>query len=193
MKVLSCYDLLLADPLKGMTIFDLCHLDNAEVVYDVLETLGMDVSKAVHIYAANHRTLSGDVKIGYLFAGELSLKRQHLKGKYSMPDDVLIAASLQDQSLFAELHAMGHTSPQYGGMNALDDNIPTKEADEYREEEIKIVEQINQLEEILFHIRGSQINPDGSYKTLEDYRCPRPVDKKRKKHKRKNAEGSVNE
>jgi hypothetical protein len=78
-------------------------------------------------------------------------------------------------------------------MNALDDNIPTKEADEYREEEIKIVEQINQLEEILFHIRGSQINPDGSYKTLEDYRCPRPVDKKRKKHKRKNAEGSVNE
>jgi hypothetical protein len=193
-KVISCYDLMLADPLKGMNIFDLCHLDNADKVYAVLETIGMDVSKAVHIYPAQHRTLSGDVKIGYLFAGELSLKRQHLKGPYSMPDDVLIAASLQDSSLFEELHAMGHTSPMYGGEHALDDNIPTKEAEEYKAEELKIVEQIKQLEDILYHIRGEQRNDDGSFKTLEDFRNPKPAEKKRKKHKsRKNVEGNIDE
>jgi hypothetical protein len=175
-----------------MNIFDLVHLDNAEIVYDVLETLGMDVAKPVHIYAAQHRTLAGDVKIGYLFAGELSLKRHHLKGKYSQPEDVLIAASLQDKSLFEELHSMGHTVPAYGGSHALDDNIPTKEAEEYRDEERKIVEQIEQLEGILFHIRGSQFNADGSVKTLEEYSNPKPAEKLRKKYKkRKSKEGSV--
>jgi hypothetical protein len=191
MKVLSAYDLLLADPLKGLNIFDLVHMDNAARVYAVLETLGMDIAKPVHIYAANHRTLKGDVKVGYLFAGELSLKREHLKGKYSMPDDVLIAASLQDRSLFEELHNMNTRSPSYGGDNALDNGAPAREDDEYREEEIRISNEIAQLEDILFHIRGSQIKADGSVKCLEDYRTPEqqaPQKKRRKSKKQKESE-----
>jgi hypothetical protein len=193
MKVLSCYDILLADELKGMNIFDLCSLDNADKVYSVLEMLGMDVVKPVHIYAANHRTLAGQVKIGFLFAGELSVRREHLKGKYSQPEDVLIAASLTDRSLFEELHAMGHTSPMYGGMAALDENVVAKEDEEYLEEERKIVAQVKQLEDILFHIRGNQFNEDGSVKTLEEYFNPRPVEKKRKKHARRNKEENIDE
>jgi hypothetical protein len=192
-KVISAYDLLLAEPLQGMNQFDLVHLDNADKVYGVLAELGFDTNKAVHVYAAQHRTLKGEVKVGYLFAGEYNFARKHIKGPYSTLEDVMLAAQAQDKSLFEELYAMGHTCPQYGGSHALDDNIPTKEAEEYKAEELKIVEQINQLEEILFHIRGDQRNPDGDFKTLEDYRNPKPAEKKRKKHKRKNVEGSVNE
>lgn len=193
MKVVSCYDLLLADALQGMNIFDICSLDNAEKVYSVLETIGMDVSKAVHVYAAQHRTLTNEVKIGYIFAGELSLKREHIKGPYSTLEDVMLAAQSQDKSLYEELHAMNSRCSGYGGDHALDDNVHTREDDEYREEEIRVANTIAQLEDILFHIRGEQRNNDGSFKTLEDYRNPKPVDKKRKKHVHKKKEGSVDE
>jgi hypothetical protein len=199
MKVISCYDLLLADPLKHMNIFDLVHLDNAEVVYDVLETLGMDVAKPVHIYAAQHRTLAGDVKIGYLFAGELDTSRSFLKGKYAHPEDLLIAASIRDKSLYEHLHEMSTTCTAYGGVMALDDGIPPRPSPderfslksakayekEYVSEESKILAEITQLEDILFDIRGEQFNPDGSVKTLEEYTTPKPAEKLRKKYKKR--------
>jgi hypothetical protein len=193
MKVISAYDLLLAEPLQDMNQFDLVHLDNLELVHSVLELLGFDTTKAVHAYPAQHRTMKNEVKIGYLFAGEHNFAREHIKGGYSTLEDVMLAAQAQDKSLYEELYAMNSRCSGYGGDHALDENVPSRVDDEYSAEERKIAEQIQQLEDILFHIRGSQTNPDGSYMTLEDYKNPKPAEKRRKKHKRKDKEGSVNE
>lgn len=193
MKVISGYDLLVAEPLQGMNIFDICHMDNADKVYSVLAELGFDTNKAVHIYAAQHRTLTNEVKIGYMFAGEHNFAREHIKGSYSTLEDVMLAAQAQDKSLYEELYAMNSRCSGYGGDHALDENVPSRVDDEYSAEERKIAKQIQQLEDILFHIRGDQTNPDGSYKSLEDYKNPKPAEKRRKKHKRKDKEGSVND
>jgi hypothetical protein len=192
-KVISAYDLLLAEPLAGMNQFDICHMDHADKVYNTLAALGFDINKAVHIYASQHRTLTNEVKIGYVFAGEHNFAREHIKGPYSTLEDVMLAAQSQDKSLYEELYAMNSRCSGYGGDHALDDNVHAREDDEYREEEIRVSNQIAQLEDILFHIRGEQRNNDGSYKTLEDYRNPKPVDKKRKKHVHKKKEGSADE
>jgi hypothetical protein len=208
-KVISAYDLLLADTLQGMNQFDLCHLDNIDKVNAVLETLGFDVTKPVHIYAAQHRTLKNEVKIGYVFAGEYNLSRQHIKGPYSTLEDVLVAASHSDQSLFEQLHAMSSACVSYGSDMALDENVPKQAkkaerfshkshleyANEYEEEENAITEQIKQLEDILFHIRGSQYKKDGSVKTVEDYKNPEVevVKKKRKKKLVVNEQSKGNE
>jgi hypothetical protein len=193
-KVISAYDLLLADPLQGMTQFDLVHLDNIEKVHAVLGMLGFDTNKAIHAFAAQHRTLTNEVKIGYMFAGEHNFAREHIKGPYSTLEDVMLAAQAQDKSLYEELYAMNSRCSGYGGDHALDENVPGREDAEYKDEEIKIANQIAQLEDLLYHIRGSQQNPDGSYKTLEEYNNPKPAEKLRKKYKkRKSKEGSVDE
>lgn len=200
MKVISIRDLILAEPLAGMNHFDVCHPDNQTVVYGVLETIGFDITKPVHIYAANHRDMQNKTGVGYMFAGELNLKREHIKGPYSRPEDVLIAASLQDKSLFEHLHEMSTTCTAYGGDMALDENLPQRAEDgfqlksnaaynaEYKNEEERIATEIAQLEDILYHILGSQRKSDGSVKSLEDYRNPEVLPKPRKKKKRKNKE-----
>lgn len=186
-----------------MNQFDLCHLDNLEKVYNVLATIGYDINKPVHIYAAQHRTMANDVKIGYLFAGELNLAREHIKGPYSRHEDVLIAASLQDKSLFEHLHEMSTTCTAYGGDMALDENLPQRPAAdermalktstayalEYMDEEEKITKEIAQLEDILYHIRGSQRKSDGSVMSMWDYHNPEVLPKKRKKKLKKIVEG----
>jgi hypothetical protein len=177
-----------------MNQFDLCHLDNARKVYDVLAVLGFDTTKPVHIYAAQHRTMSNKVEVGYLFAGEHDLRREHIKGKYSTLEDVMLAAQAQDKSLYEELYTMNTRSAAYGGDHALDDTIPKREQDsECSEEEEAVTKLIAQLEDILFHIRGDQFKSDGSVKTLWDYENPEhPAEKKRKRNK-KVEKGNVDE
>jgi hypothetical protein len=194
MKVLSVYDVLLADPLKGMNIFDAIHLDNADKVYPVLHMLGININEPVHIYSAYHRTLTGEKKVGYLFAGEIRCDREFIKGPYAFQDDYLVSAFTHDRGLYEELHTINTRCNLYGSDDALDENIVVRDDPEYKEEELKIVEQIKQLDELLKHIRGEQTNPDGSYKTLEEYTTPKPAEKLRKKYKkRKSKEGSVDE
>lgn len=182
MKTLSVYDILLADPLKGMTIFDVIHMDNADKVYPVLHMLGINVNEPVHVYTAYHRTLKGEKKVGYMFAGEIRSDRDFINGPYAFQDDYLVSAFTHDRGLYEELHTINTRCNLYGSDDALDENVVMKEDVEYKEEELKIVEQINLLDGILFHIRGDQMNSDGTYMTLEDYRNPRPVEKRRKKH-----------
>lgn len=181
MKVISAYDLLLADPLVGMNQFDLVHLDNLTKVNNVLEVLGFDTSKAVHVYSALHRTMTNEIKVGYIFAGEMNLAREHIKGPYARPDEVMLAAQMQDKSLYEELHAMSNRCNDYGANNLDSNSFPRD--NEMSDEEAKIVAEINQLEEILFHIRGSQRNPDGSIMTAEDYSKPRQPEQGRLRRK----------
>jgi hypothetical protein len=172
---------------------ELIHPSNDKLVGKYLDMLGIDVNKPLEYRAYQHRNLQGQIVVNFLVSGELKLDRKSLTGPFSTYEDRLIASSIYDRSLFEQLHELGSTSPTYGS-TALDDSIPTKETEEYQAEEEKIAKEIAQLEEILYHIRGRQENPDGSFKTMEEYVNPRPVDKPRKKHKsRKNQEGSVNE
>jgi hypothetical protein len=168
---------------------EMVHPDNDKLVAHYLDMLGFDMTGPVEYRAYQHRNMQGDIVVNFTIAAEMKLDRKSLTSPFSTYEDRLIAASIYDRSLFEQLHELGNTSPTYGS-NAIDDNIPVKEAEEYREEEAKIAKEIAQLEEILYHIRGSQQNPDGSFMTMEDYKNPRPVDKKRKKHKRKDKEGS---
>jgi len=172
---------------------EMVHPDNDELVGKYLDMIGIDINKPLEYRAYQHRNLQNKVVVNFTIAGELKLDRKSLTSPFSTYEDRLIAASIYDRSLFEQLHELGNTSPTYGG-NALDDNIPTKDAEEYRAEEEKVAKEITLLEEVLYHIRGSQMNSDGSYMTMQDYVTPRPVEKKRKKHKnRKSVEGSVNE
>lgn len=192
-KVISAYDLVLADELSHFNQFDLVNPENMDAVNSVLAKLGFNTDKAIHIYAANHRTLQNKVRVGYLFSGEYNLSREHIKGPYSTLEDVMIAASFEDESLASELHSMGHTCPSYGSPSALDQQIPEREDAEYKAEEERITAEIKQLEDILFHIRGSQYRRDGSVKTAWDYKNPEQVVVKKKRRKKvKQEEGNVN-
>jgi hypothetical protein len=186
MKTISVTDLKLIDGLNHLNYMEMVHPDNDLLVAHYLDMLGFDMTGPVEYRAYQHRNLQGDVVINFTIAAEMKLDRASLTSPFSTYEDRLIAASIYDKSLFEQLHELGSTSPTYGG-SALDDNIPSRQDDEYAAEETKIANEIAQLEEILYHIRGDQTNPDGSYKTIEDYRCPRPVDKKRKKHKNRNS------
>lgn len=193
MKTLSVYDILLADSLNGMTIFDVIHMDNADKVYPVLNMLGINVNEPVHVYTAYHRTLKGEKKVGYMFAGEIRSDREFINGPYAFQDDYLVSAFTHDRGLYEELHAINTRCNLYGSDDALDENVVVKEDAEYKDEELKIVEQIKLLDGLLLHIRGDQMNSDGTYKSLADYKNPRPVEKRRKKHVHKRKEGNVDE
>jgi hypothetical protein len=192
-KTISVTDLKLIDGLSHLNYMEMVHPSNDQLVGKYLDMIGIDITKPLEYRAYQHRNLQGQVVVNFLIAGDLKLDRKSLTSQFSTYEDRLIASSIYDRSLFEQLHELGNTSPTYGG-NALDDNIPVKEAEEYKEEELKIANEIAQLEEILYHIRGSQVNPDGSFKSMEDYVNPKPAEKRRKKHKsRKNVEGNIDE
>jgi hypothetical protein len=194
MKTISVTDLKLIDGLAHLNYMEMVHPSNDELVNNYLQMLGFDIDKPLEYRAYQHRNLQGQIVINYVIAGELLLDREHLTGPFGSLEDRMIAASLQDKSLFAELHSMGHTCPSYGSDGALDQEIPTREYEEYREEEQRVTEQIKQLEDLLFHIRGSQYKSNGELKTAWDYKNPEVpvVKKKRKKKLKQEVEGSVN-
>lgn len=194
-KVISLYDLLKADQFKGMTQFDLIDLNNLDKVNEVLEVLGFDIDKPICVEANQHRTLSGEVKVGYLFKGYISRKREHVYGQYSTVHDMFAYAEGEGQDWYDELIGMQSRCVNYGTQDALDDKIPERGDPIYRAEENRILNEIAQLEAILFVARGDQRKSDGSYKCAYDYKNPEvPVEKrKRRKSKKKQQEGNVNE
>lgn len=193
MKTLSVTDLKLIDELKHLNFFEIIHPDNDALVAPFLRRYGIDTDKPIEYRAYRHRNLQGQVVVNFLISGELLLDRASLTSEFSSIEDRKIAASMYDRSLFEDLHAMGHTSPAYGGDWALDKKVPMVEDDEYVQEEIKIAQEIAQLEDVLFHIRGSQRKPDGSIKTYADYKTPEAVPEKRKRTRRKNVEKGMGE
>lgn len=171
MKVLSCFDIIKHPNLVGMTIFDVIHPDNWERVSPVLYQLGYRIDKATHAYSALHRTMDNEVRVGILLAGELRTDRTFLRSDYAMPDDFYVAASFTDESLFTELYNLGSRCNDYGATNLIDRNAVNKD-NVVSEEEAKVVAEIEQLEQLIFHIRGNQYLPDGALKGPEDYHKP---------------------
>lgn len=193
MKTLSVTDLKLIDELSHLNYMELVHPSNDDLVAPFLTRYGIDINKPIEYRAYRHRNLQGKVVVNYLISGELLLDRKSLTNEFSSIEDRKIAASFYDKSLFEDLHAMGHTSPTYGGDWALDVKVQAVEDDEYRQEEIKIAQEIAQLEDLLYHIRGSQMRADGSIKTYADYKTPEAVPEKRKRSRRKNVEKGMGE
>jgi hypothetical protein len=188
-KTISVTDLKLIDGLSHLNYMEMVHPSNDQLVGKYLDMIGIDITKPLEYRAYQHRNLQGKVVVNFLIAGDLKLDRKSLTSQFSTYEDRLIASSIYDRSLFEQLHELGNTSPTYGG-TAPDEDVPTRESEECKEDELKIAKEIAMLEDILYHIRGSQVNPDGSFKTMDEYVNPRPVDKPRKKHKsRKNVEG----
>lgn len=188
-KVISAYDVLLADEFKNFTQFDLIDLSNLDIVTEVLGRLGFNTNKAVYVYPANHRTLQNNIRVGYMFCGEIAPGREHVHGKYSTIHDVFAAAELTDNGFYEELMAMATRSPSYGTDHALDDKIPEREDPEQRAEELRIQAELDQLWAILQVARGDQRKLDGSIKTAWDYKNPEVPEKKRRKKRKKQPEG----
>lgn len=192
MKTISVTDLKLIDGLSHLNYMEMIHPDNDPLVHSYLKMMGFDVEEGVEYRAYQHRNLQGKVVVNYVLAADMLLDRVSLTSPFSTYEDRLIAASIYDRSLYETLHELGNTSPTYGS-TALDENVHNKDEHVYSEEELEVMRQIAQLEDLLYYIRGNQFNPDGSVKSLEDYRSPRPVDKKRKKHvhkKKGNVDGA---
>jgi hypothetical protein len=182
-KTLSVFDLMLAEPLQGFTMFDCVDLANLDAVNNVLAVLGFDTNKPIFVEAHNHRTLAGQVKIGYVFKGHIAHGREHVHGKYSTPHDMYAAAEATGQDWYDELLSMGTRSVSYGS-DALDDKIPSREEPEYRAEEQKILDDIKLLNDLLVLARGDQRRSDGSIKTAYDYKTPEAPPEKAKRRKK---------
>lgn len=188
-KNLSAYDLLLADDFAGWTQFDLIDTKNVVLVTEVLSRLGFDPNKGILIHAANHRTMKGDVRVGYMFSGTIQLGREHVRGPYTTEHDRFASAEMTDNGLYDELLAMGSRVAAYAPDYALDDKIPEQQDVEQRAEEIRITKEIAMLEELLYIARADQRKLDGSVKCLYDWLNPEVPPKKRNKKQRKIVEG----
>lgn len=188
-KNISAYDILLADDFAGWTQFDLIDTKNVTLVTEVLSRLGFDPNKGILVHAANHRTMKGDVRVGYMFSGTIQLGREHVRGPYATEHDRLASAEMTDNGLYDELLAMGSRVAAYAPDYALDDKIPEQQDAEQRAEEIRINKEIAMLEELLYIARADQRKLDGSVKCLHDWLHPEVPPKKRNKKQRKIVEG----
>lgn len=192
MKTISVTDLKLIDGLSHLNYMEMIHPSNDDLVNSYLEILGFDINSPMEYRAYQHRNLQGKVVINYLIAGEISQNRKVLTGPFGSFEDRKIVSGMIDRSLFEELHSLGSRCHDYGLSSALDDNIPTTDSTEDKIEEQRILSEIKLLEDVLYHVRGSQFKLDGSFKTPYDYKFPEVPPKKRNRKKpRKNEQQGV--
>lgn len=185
MKTISVTDLKLIPELSHLNYVEMIHPDNDDLVNSFLEKMGFDILKPLEYRAYQHRNMQGQVVINFLIAGEISQDRKYLTGPFGSFEDRKIVAGMRDKSLFEELHSLGSRCHDYGLSSSIDENVPNREEDEHKAEEKRIAAEISLLEDVLYHVRGSQFKLDGSFKTPYDYKFPEVPPKKRRKKQRK--------
>lgn len=190
MKTVSVTDLKLVSTLSHLNYFEIIDPKNDYLVMPVLEVMGFDVEYPVHVYPAYHRNLQGQCVVGYMYAGELSINKEHLQGVWATTSDRLIGAGYTDKSLAEELMAMNSVCMDYSSIYALEqeklkDGLAVLTDYEDRVEEERITAEIKQLEELMFLVRGTQRNKYGNYKMSDEYHLPEEVVKHRVRKPRK--------
>lgn len=173
MKAISVYDLKLIPELEKLSIFDLIHPDNDKLVNPFLAVMGFDLDYPLIYTVSQHRTLQNKVVVGYVIRGEVNINREHLSSEWATLYDRMVAAAYQDPTLCKALCEQMNTSLDYSAFHSAKETENPKPVDfpvnQCNPDEIVITEQIKQLEELLFHIRGSQYKKDGSLKMPADY------------------------
>ena len=190
MRVISVTDLKLVDSLSHLTYIDIINPANDVLLLPVLEELGFDTDYPIQIDACQHRNLQNKVVVNYLISGEMSLNRKHVNSVYYDAMDRAIAASYTDRELAKDLLERGNVQVSYETLYSSDEkqqreimNILDHYCDP--EESERITKEIDQLNDILYHVRGSQFLKSGAYKMHEDYHKEEEHSKPRKKKQRK--------
>lgn len=183
MKAISVYDLQLIPELAHLTVFDMVHPSNDKLVNPFLGIMGFDLDYPLHYTVSQHRTIQNTVKVGYVIRGEVSITREHLTGPWATMDDRVAAAAYTDASFARELCAMMNRTnftATRGADSGPHEDFPAELCDPNEE---RIAGEIQQLEDILLQIRGSQFKEDGNRKMPEDY-FPQPKVEEKPKRKR---------
>lgn len=173
-KVLSFSDLKLHSSLSGYNEVEMLHINMDDTINAILAEIGFDTDYGLNYFAAKHRNLQGQILVGYLVAGEVSINRKHLTSVYADLTDVLVASSYNDPSLTKELANLSGLSRSYDNNQESDDygdgqqDMPPNQLEEDWED---IEKQIRQLEELRDIIRGPQMDESGSAKTAEQYKA----------------------
>ena len=173
MKSISVTDRRHIPELSHLNYFELVDPKNDHLVKPFLEMIGIDTDYPIQYVAAQHRNLQNKVVVNYMIVGEVQCNRKFLNSEWASLDDRMVAAAYQDPSLCKALCDQLNTTLDY---NSFKDAIETKNGPKEQlppnllnKDEGVIAAQIRQLEDLLFQIRGSQFNEDGSLKTFDDY------------------------
>ena len=169
---ISANDLLLADELAGMTIFDVVHPDNDAKVNPILHMIGIDLKQSVSYDASQHRTLTGKVVVGYQISGHPRLDREFRQSAYCSSEHLMLATAYTDPGFARELRSMSATCSCYDTSWSLDKSDAILDSYENREESKRLSAEIQALTDLLFHIRPNQYKSNGDLKTPEDYLIP---------------------
>lgn len=173
-KTASLRDIKKASWLKEYNEIELLSIENDEKVGRVLEALGFDLEYPTYYFAANHRDLSGTVKVGFMVCGEVSCNRKHLTSCFADITDVLIASAYSDTSLTKELANLSGLSRAY---EPADDYAMTESEllfpippDQLEKDWENMEKQIITLNELRDFIRGPMYNESGGMKTSKEYK-----------------------
>ena len=175
MKSISLTDLKLVSWLSHLTEEQLIHPDNDHLVMPALAELGFNINEPVEYFPCQHRNMQNKVVISYLLIGTMSLRREHITGKWSTLTDRMVAAAYQDPSLCRELCAHLNSSLNYNSFNGKDmpeDKVSNGEFPTTPEEEA-ITKEIQHLASLLLKVRGNPYKEDGGLKSFEDYKRER--------------------
>ncbi len=191
MKAISVFDLRIIPQLAHLTHFDLIHPDNDCIVNPFLQVMGFDVRKGLNYTTSQHRTLQNKVEIGFVIRGEVNTSREHLTGPWADLQDRLTAAAITDPSLCRSMCAQLNSSLDFSSFGPDSSSgvvdFPASLSDP---KEGEILAQIQQLDELLDMIRGSQHKEDGSLKRPEDYQTG-PAFVKSKEYPRIKVKGGI--
>ena len=125
-KRISFLDILLLEPFKDKTIFDLLHPSMDHVVAPYCFLLGADIDKPVVVQACKHRRLNGDIATSYCYVYYERMDKEWIDGPYST-----MSARIErnkDLSLKIELCSMCEEVPSEAASSSgiMFDNIEQK-------------------------------------------------------------------
>jgi hypothetical protein len=105
MKVISFRDILICDELRHVkNEILLLHPDNDEIVKELVEQIGFDITQPISYEASKHRSLDGRVGVGFQVIGEYSRNKRY--AKFLDTTDRIIVAGLSDVSLAREMNSI---------------------------------------------------------------------------------------
>lgn len=172
-RVISFSDLKLAEELSHLNSIQMCHPSNDELMFSVLDQLGMDCQYAVEYLPSQHRNMQGKVVIDFQATGELQLQRSFVDSYLCSPIERNIAYGYTDLSLSEALASTSWTNPDY---DAFHQEEMSEECELFMDQQQDtfdyefVGKQIEQLRSIRDTLRGPPYNAAGSPKTREEFK-----------------------
>ena len=177
MVVWSLSDLKLISELAHMSEFDMVHPDNDELMAKYLWKLGCDVPDYPWMYcAAKHRNIQNQIVVGYRAIAEVRCDPEYLNSFMADITQRQTIVSYTDPSKMEEMAELSFKVRNWE--EYLNDNdsldwdesravFPTDQLEPDFEDQEKVIQE---LEEILYSIRGSAYNASGSLKMMHEYK-----------------------